>query len=192
MSILGILNNTILIPTGGASSPLPKNTAASDLSKVDFEKIQWQASNPMSVFLKVNGSPSQKIIGIQSISELGMSREVESRYSGGNAEYVINLPGPITYSDVTIGHLYSRDKFFLDWMKTGAMSNGVAKADVEIHVTAVNKDGQELVFTLYDAFPTKWAIKELLTTGNPEQVLEEYVTLTFSRVSFALQQPAAN
>lgn len=192
MSVLNVLNNTILIPTGGSLTPLPKSTVADDLAKVDFEKIKWKSDNPQTTYIKVNDGASQKIITVQRIGEFGMTRENEQRRAGGNSEYVVNLPGRVTYTDVTFFHLFTRDKFFLDWLTTGALKNGVARADVEIHVTAVDKNNREMVFTLYDAFPTKWEIRQMESNVRDIAIMEEEVTLTYSKIGFALQELSSN
>ena len=191
--ITDILTTNILMPTSGNPSKLPNNVVAEKLEKAMNTDIIADLKDTESTYIKVNGGTSQKIIGVQSISEFGMDRENEQKLTG---DYVINLPGRITYSDVVITHVFTRDKFFLDWLKTGVNQCGVSKADIEIVVNIENKNSEKMIFTLYDAFPVKWELSRWLAvevgSANSVDVLMENVTITYSKVDFKLQKQPNN
>lgn len=192
MSVKDLLTTTVLMPASDSlvsSNSLPVNKVAEELSKVSISKWDPDLKNIESAYIKVNSGSSQKIIMIQALSEFGMTRQNEQQQMG---DYVVNLPGPITYSDVKITHVFTRDKFFLDWLNNGVNQAGVSRADIEIIINVKNDNKMCMVFTLYDAFPVKWEFAKWLTTevgtGNAVDVVCENVTLTFSKVDFRLQQ----
>ena len=188
-SVTDILTTNILMPTSGSPGKLPENDAAKILGQVRTTDLAADLKNTEDTYIKVNGGTSQKIIGVQSISEFGMDRENEQRLIG---DYVVNLPGRITYSNVVITHVFTREKFFLDWLTNGINQCGISKADIEIVVNIENKQGEKMVFTLYDAFPVKWELAKWLEAevgdGSRIEALMEVVTLTYSRVDFKLQK----
>ena len=193
MDIKSILNNTILIPTGGNLTSLPASTVGADLSNVDYDSIDYRIENPQTVYVKVKDQQSVKLISVQSIDGLEMKRENSQQRAGGSPDYVVNLPGNVSYSEVTLTHVFTRDTYFLDWLKNGCLNNGVARADIEIYINAFDKDKKQMVLTLYDAFPTKWEIRQM---GFPNlmsrPVATEWITFCFSKIHFALQQAAVN
>lgn len=193
MDILGILNNTILIPTGGSMTSLPTNKIGSELGAVNYDEIDYKIQNPQTVYLKVKDQQSVKLMSVQSIDGLEMKRENSQQRAGGSPDYVVNLPGNISYSEVTITHIFTRDTYFLDWLKNGCLNNGVARADIEIYINAFDKNNKQIVLTLYDAFPTRWEIRKM---GVPNimsrPVATEWITFCFSKVHFALQTASAN
>ena len=119
----------------------------------------------------------------------GMERE-NNQMPNTTGNYIINLPGPIKYSDVTFDHLYTNDSFFLDWLENGVTKGGSARVDMEMHfwlpvgssLAFGSKGKKHYVFTLYDAFPVKWEIGELSITGG--KVLNEKVVVTFSMMKY--------
>ena len=193
MDVKSILNNTILIPTGGNLTSLPANTVGADLSNVDYESIDYRIENPQTVYIKVKDQKSVKLISVQSIDGLEMKRENSQQRAGGSPDYVINLPGNVSYSEVTMRHIFTRDTYFLDWLKNGCLNNGVARADIEIYINAFDTDNKQMVLTLYDAFPTKWEIRQM---GFPNlmsrPVATEWITFCFSKIHVALQKAAVN
>ena len=176
-----ILNNTILVPYHDSlvdSHQIPAYNPAEKLS-------QLQQSDPsqgkhLAAYIKVNDGNSVRMIAVQEISGFGMERENEQR-PGSSHDYVINLPGQVKYTDVKITHVFTRDKFFLDWLHNGVSQGGASRADIEIHILPLSE--KELVFTLYDAFPTSWTLQKL-DAADFESILFEEVELTYSQVSF--------
>lgn len=183
-----ILNNTILIPyhdsLTGSGKGLPANKTAENLEKTSDP--EWEVGNSVDLYIKKADGSAIKMVSVQGFAEFGMSRENNVVYSGGNQEYAINLPGPVNYNDVTIMHLFSRDKFFLDWIKNGVLKSGVSRADIEVHINAKDKQGKHMVFTLYDAFPINWSLISILTTTSEGELLFENITITYSKASFSL------
>lgn len=172
--------------------PLPENKVTEALAaenKLHNNRTNYSLSKDISVVVK-SGENSQKFIDIQSISGMGMDREYEVKYSGGNGAYAVNLPGRMTYQDVTITHLFTRDTFFLKWLRNGAMKGGASRADIEIRVKDSWKIGgnildfRTMTFTLHDAFPIKWELSEALNKNASEKLIMENVTLAYSRMTF--------
>ena len=189
MDIKSILTNTILIPTGGSMTSLPTNKVGAELAAVDYESIDYKIQNPQTVYIKVKDQESVKLISVQSIEGLEMKRENTQVRAGGSPDYVINLPGNVSYPEVTMTHLFTRDTYFLDWLKNGSLNNGIARADIEIYINAFDNVQKQIVLTLCDAFPTKWEIRQM---GVPNilsrPVMTEWITFCFSKMNFALQK----
>lgn len=188
------LNNTILIPTHDSlvsGKPLPANPVAEELSHVQQAKWNPDLKNIEEVYIKVNGGAAQKVILVQSLSGFVMTRENEQRKVG---DYVVNLPGPVSYSDIIIRHVFTREKFFLDWLTNSTAQRGVSRADVEIHINLKDGSNQKMVFTLQDAFPIKWELQDALQSevgaGEGVPLLYEEITLAFSKVTFAMKSGA--
>ena len=186
MSITDLLTTTILMPTGGSLTELPASNISSDIAVVS--KSMFYASGNISkvenTYIKVSGNNEVKIIKLQGIAGFTMTRENTQKRSGGASDYVVNLPGPISYSDVTLVHPFTRDKFFLDWLKNGHMLGGAYRANIEIHVIPIGD--KEMVFTLEDAFPVSWNIVKMAASDQPA-VLTELVTIAFSKLVFKQQ-----
>ena len=193
-SAANILNNTILIPTGGNLTDLPKNTVGTEINAYNQayndRKVAYDSGNPQTVYLKVKGENASKMVMVQSSANFGMSREYTQQRCGGNSEYVVNLPGNVKYSDVMFSFVFMRDTYFLDWLTNGHLVNGVTRADIEIHVGAKNKDTNErMILTLRDAFPISWHLNyvKLYKKAEDNQVLLEFVTFSYSSVDFSVQ-----
>ena len=192
-SAANVLNNTILVPTGGSLNNLPTNTVGTDVSAYNQAYnnrfIEYQSDNPIEVHLKVKGENAVKMVMVQGSVNLGMTREYTQMRSGGNSEYVVNLPGPVSYSDATFGFVFLSQPYFLDWVTNGCLVNGVTKADLEIHLNAKNTEtNQKMILTLRDAFPTSWSLGflKLYDQASKTQPLLEMVTFSYSRVDFGV------
>lgn len=181
MGISTVLNNTILIPAsdGLASTPLPELDLASKLPENKL-RMQVNRTNLVDVYLKLNDGASEKLIGVDQVTNLSMERANESNVNP-SSEYVPNLPGAFDFKDIQIHHIFTRDAFFLKWLTNGVTQGGAARADIEIHIHPTPKT--EYVFTCYDAFPVGWQIGKL-SLGGSSEVLYEDVTLTFSYMKF--------
>ena len=197
-SAANILNttilNTILIPTGGNLTDLPTNTLGTEVNTFNKtytdKKIDYNIENPQTVYLKVNSENAVKMVMLQGSQNFGMSREYTQQRCGGNNDYVINLPGNVTYSDVTFTFVFLRDTYFLDWITNGCLVNGMTKADIEIHVGAENIETKEkMILTLRDAFPVSWSLGylKLYKSDTDNHTLYEMVGFSFSRVDFSVK-----
>ncbi len=192
MSILDtITNNTILIPYHDSlvdSNQLPAYDAAKKLETVNSEMITRDHFE-YAAYIKIKDGESVKLIAVQDVTGFGMERE-NNQMPNTTGNYIINLPGPIKYSDVTFDHLYTNDSFFLDWLENGVTKGGSARVDMEMHfwlpvgssLAFGSKGKKHYVFTLYDAFPVKWEIGELSIIGG--KVLNEKVVVTFSMMKY--------
>lgn len=183
-SVKDILTTNILIPSSDGlpdANPLEPFDVTAKLEAAN--KLSLNKTNfTYDIFLKINDNQSEKFIRIQQASGFGMNREIDTK-PGNAQDYVINLPGPVTYNDIRLRHLYTNDRFFLNWLNNGVTSGGSTRLDIELHFTLPTK--KSVVFTLYDAFPIAWSIGPLDVEGKNE--LTELVTITFSELSFQMK-----
>lgn len=180
-ALTDIFTSTILIPTSDGlpgANPLTAYDVADKLETVN--KLEAKSTKFFyNLYLKISDKESENIIELQDVTGFGMSRDNQTR-PGSDHDYVVNLPGPVTYSDIRLQHLYTNDKFFLNWLKNGVTSGGASRADMELHF--VLPTGRTIVFTLQDAFPTGWYIGPLNVKGT--DALVETITITFSGLSY--------
>ncbi len=182
-SIKDILTTNILIPSSDGlpgANPLPSVDTANKLSAVN-ELNPENTSFEYGLFLKISDSQSVKLMRVQSITGFGMDRENEAR-PGSNYDYVINLPGPVTYKDLRIVHRFTNDKFFLNWLTNGVTNGGASRADMELHF--ILPTGKHIVFTLQDAFPTAWWMGPIAVVENEKEFLQETVTISYSGLTY--------
>lgn len=180
-SIKDILTTNILIPsTDGLpqANPLPDEKSADKISRVNKLKIE-DKNFKYGLFLKLADNQSERLIMLQSVTGFGMDRENEARPSS-NYDYVINLPGPINYKDLKLIHVFSNDKFFLDWLTNGVTYGGASRVDMELHFQLPTK--KHIVFTIQDAFPTAWWMGPLNVKEN--EPLVETITLSYSGLAY--------
>ena len=195
-----ILNNTILIPTSGDMTALPGSTIATDLQayhkKVNASGLSKKenpyANNSFRVFFN-SGDSSIPLKYCESIMLLEVTRNVDSRRSGGNGNYVVKLPGSMNYSPVMFTHFYCDNDVFMSWLINGSDHGGVQKANLEIKV---GTETDHVVYTLRDAFPISWALgtmdidvtglvtqREVLTyTVSDDQLLVENLTVAYGKM----------
>lgn len=184
-----ILNNTILIPyhdglTDGKGHQLPDTTVVGDvkayntknsetagaLKDVDKQPVR---ANQFSVWVR-DGSQTVSVGYCQSVSGLKVTREVEAKRSGGNQDYLVNLPGRLKYNVVTFAHMFTNSQLFLDWLTNSADLGGVSRMDIEIWVGT----GTSVVYTLRDAFPVEWDLGSM--SINVEGLITREKTLSYS------------
>ena len=182
-SIKDILTTNILVPsTDGlpGANPLPSLNTADKLSAAN-ELNPENTSFKYGLFLKISDSQSVKLVRVQSVTGFGMDRENEARPSSNN-DYVINLPGPITYKDLRIVHRFTNDKFFLDWLMNGVTTGGASRVDMELHfILPTNK---HIIFTLQDAFPTAWWMGPVTVVESEKEFFQETVTISYSNLTY--------
>ncbi len=192
MSILDtITNNTILIPYHDSlvdSNPLPPYDAAKKLEALNAEEITADHFE-YGAYIKIKDGESIKMIAVQDVSDFGMTRE-NSQMPNNTGDYIINLPGTVKYSDIIFVHVFTNDSFFLDWLENGVTKGGAARIDMEMHFllpcgkkqASITKENKHFVFTLYDAFPIKWEMREMELSGG--KIMTERVTVTFSTMDY--------
>ena len=180
-SVKDILTTNILMPSSDglpAANPLEPYDIAGKLEQVNQLEV-YGTNFTYEITLKISDSKAEKFISVQEVSGFGMDRQFDTRPNSTH-DYNINLPGPVTYNDIRMKHLFTNDKFFLNWLTDGVTSGGASRLDMELHFTLPTK--KEVVFTLQDAFPTAWSIGPLNDKG--EDVLIELVTITYSGLSY--------
>lgn len=192
MSILDtLINNTVLIPYHDSlvdSNQLPSFDAAKKLEAINNEEIH-EDHFEYGAYIKLKDGASVKMIAVQDVNDFGMTRE-NNQTPNTTGTYLINLPGPVKYSDVIFAHVYTNDSFFLDWVENGVSQGGSARIDMEMHFwlpcgkkqADMTHKKKHVIFTLYDAFPIKWEIREMSLAGG--KVLTERVTVTFSTLDY--------
>lgn len=154
-----VLNNTILIPASDGipqSHPLTETTVVKDSAKFssNYEKRGAIQANIFKIRLN-QGGKSTDIGFCEAIDGLTVKRKVEKKRVGGNAEYLVKLPGPLEYSEISFTNIMTDNGLFLEWVVNGANFGGVQRADIEI---LVGTDDDCVVYTLRDAFPVSWTL----------------------------------
>ena len=189
MAGVNILNNTILVPTSdsltGSSHDIKPTTIATDISKFNqkFEDLVPATELDYSIEIvsnniKAGGTHCSEIRG------LSVSRPAEKRRSGGEAFYEMNLPGMVSYGEVTFFNIYTNSEAFLNWLINGAAQNGAMLADVSI--TIGNTTFGQVVYTLRDAFPTSWRLGNLAVINLNE--IDRYRTRQIAAGEFPLEE----
>ena len=189
MAGVNILNNTILVPTSdsltGSSHDIKPTTIATDISKFNqkFEDLVPATELDYSIEIvsnniKAGGTHCSEIRG------LSVSRPAEKRRSGGEAFYEMNLPGMVSYGEVTFFNIYTNSEAFLNWLINGAAQGGAMLADVSI--TIGNSEFGQVVYTLRDAFPTSWRLGNLAVINLNE--IDRYRTRQIAAGEFPLEE----
>lgn len=184
-------NNTILIPYHDSlvdSNPLPPYDASKKLEAVNAERPTTDHFE-YAAYIKIKEGDSVRMIAVQNVTGFGMERE-NNQMPNSTGNYLINLPGPVKYSDITFTHVYTNDSFFLDWLENGVTKGGSARVDMEMHfwlpigksLALGSREKKHIVFTLFDAFPVSWEIGSLNIFGG--KVLTEKVIVTFSLMNY--------
>lgn len=196
-----LFNNTILIPyhdslasEGVEPAQIPNQLEA--FGRTVLKKpavLQKQFSITLSSDNKTTESTY-----CQTIRGLSVTREVEKRRSGGEALYEMKMPGPISYGEVVLSHVYTNSEAFLNWLINGASQGGAVLADLTIKVGDTPENGQ-MVYTLRDAFPIQWRMGNItiLTVNEIEYKrtiqmeagnfpLEE-VTVAYGRMDYSVE-----
>lgn len=183
-SVKDILTTNILIPSSDglpSANPLEPYDVSSKLEAAN--KLPIQAFNfTYDIFLKINDNQSEKFIRVQEVSGFGMNREYEAKQTS-TSDYIVNLPGLITYNDIRMKHLFTNDRFFLNWLNDGVTSGGQSRLDLELHFRLPTQ--KTVIFTLHDAFPIAWSIGPLEIGGSDPLV--ELVTITYSGLAFQMK-----
>ena len=189
MAGVNILNNTILVPTSdsltGSSHDIKPTTIATDISKFNqkYDTLVPTTEQDFSIEIisnnvKAGGTHCSEIRG------LSVSRPAEKRRSGGEALYEMNLPGMVSYGEVTFFNIYTNSEAFLNWLINGAAQGGAMLADVSI--TIGNTTFGQVVYTLRDAFPTSWRLGNLAVINLNE--IDRYRTRQIAAGEFPLEE----
>ncbi len=180
MSIIDTtLTNTVLVPSSDSlvsGHPLPSTTIVKDVEKfaTNFNQSLAVFANQFKVYLK-SGDKTVYAAYCESIPEIVITRNVETKSSGGRADYQIKLPGAMQYKPVTMVHLVTDNEVFLNWLINGAAQGGIQKADIEIRV---GDEKDYMCYTLRDAFPVRWNFGTMAI--NVSGLVTNHATLTYS------------
>jgi phage tail-like protein len=126
----------------------------------------------------------------QSISGLSVQRKVDPQPEGGRNEYVLELPGPLSYGHVTLNMGMSFSTMFWKWMMEGQYDGKVSKKDLFLSQRAPNPLIGIPIYleakrwSFYQAFPVSWKLSELSVDQNTKITIE---TLELSFQYFELQ-----
>lgn len=179
-----ILNNTILIPTSGGPAAIPNATIAKDLQAYQKEyDPKDNKDNTFRVFFN-SGDQSIPMKYCQNITLMEVTRDVESRHTGGNGNYVVKLPGSLNYSPIIFMHFYCDNDVFMDWLINGTDHGGIQKATIEIKV---GKETDHVVYSLRDAFPISWAIGTMDIDLTGLVLQRDVLTYSFSENAILLE-----
>ena len=189
MSAANFFNNTILVPASdslaGSSHDIKPTTIATDISTFNqkYDNLVPATELDYSIEIvsnnvKAGGTHCSEIRG------LSVSRPAEKRRSGGEALYEMNLPGMVSYGEVTFFNIYTNSEVFLNWLINGAAQGGAMLADVSI--TIGNSEFGQVVYTLRDAFPTSWRLGNLAVINLNE--IDRYRTRQIASGEFPLEE----
>ena len=189
MSAANFFNNTILVPASdslaGSSHDIKPTTIATDISTFNqkYDNLVPATELDYSIEIvsnnvKAGGTHCSEIRG------LSVSRPAEKRRSGGEALYEMNLPGMVSYGEVTFFNIYTNSEVFLNWLINGAAQGGAMLADVSI--TIGNSEFGQVVYTLRDAFPTSWRLGNLAVINLSE--IDRYRTRQIASGEFPLEE----
>lgn len=107
-------------------------------------------------------------------SGLSIERDVTPHPEGGVNDFVHQLPGPVTHTNITLKRGLI-DNVLWDWFQQGAFDGQVASHNIS--VILYNTDGTEATrWNLTQAYPTKWSAGSLQTDSS--QTLLETLELT--------------
>ena len=200
MSVLDTLtNNTILMPYHDSlvdSNPLPEVPIAKKIQEFNnnFEGSQYAESKQFQLYI-ASGGKSVPVGLCGAVEGLIVTRQVEEIRSGGNGQYLVKLPGPLSFGNVMIRHMYCDNDLFMNWMINGVNQGGIQRADVELRL---GTEDDYMVYTLRDAFPVEWHLgtfsvdlegkfrsrETLLYTIDADQLLVENVRIAYGRIDY--------
>lgn len=194
-----IINNTILVPASDSlvsGNPLADTEVGKKVREYNngFETSQKIEARQFQLFI-VSGGKSVPAGLCEQVEGLNVTRKVDMKRSGGHGDYLVKLPGALSFGTVKLSHLYCDNDLFLNWMINGADWGGIQKADIEIQV---GPDDNHMVYTLRDAFPIEWHLgtlsinteglvtnKETLSyTIDSDQLLVENVHIAYGRLDY--------
>lgn len=189
MADVNILNNTILVPTSdsltGSNHDIKPTTIATDISafnqKYDVLVPATEKDYTIEIIsnnVKAGGAHCSEIRG------LSVSRPAEKRRSGGEALYEMNLPGMVSYGEVTFFNIYTNSEVFLNWLINGAAQGGAMLADLSISIG--DSTNGMVIYTLRDAFPTSWRLGNLAVINVNE--LDRYRTRQIASGEFPVEE----
>ena len=189
MADVNILNNTILVPTSdsltGSNHDIKPTTIATDISafnqKYDVLVPATEKDYTIEIIsnnVKAGGAHCSEIRG------LSVSRPAEKRRSGGEALYEMNLPGMVSYGEVTFFNIYTDSEVFLNWLINGAAQGGAMLADLSI--TIGDPTNGSVIYTLRDAFPTSWRLGNLAVISVNE--IDRYRTRQIAAGEFPVEE----
>ena len=189
MSGVNILNNTILVPTSdsltGSNHDIKPTTIATDISSFNqkYETLVPATEKDYTIEIisnnvKAGGAHCSEIRG------LSVSRPAEKRRSGGEALYEMNLPGMVSYGEVTFFNIYTDSEVFLNWLINGAAQGGAMLADLSISIG--DSTNGMVIYTLRDAFPTSWRLGNLAVINVNE--IDRYRTRQIASGEFPVEE----
>ena len=189
MSAANILNNTILVPTTdsltGSSHDIKPTTIATDISTFNQKNDVLVPASELDYSIEIiSNNVKSGGTHCSEIRGLSVSRQAEKRRSGGEALYEMNLPGMISYGELTFFNIYTASEVFLNWLINGASQGGAMLADIVIKIG--DKENGMVEYTLRDAFPTGWRLGNIAVVNLTE--IDRYKTRRIASGEFPLEE----
>lgn len=189
MSAANIFNNTILVPTTdsltGSNHDIKPTTIATDISSFNQKYGGLVPATELDYIVEIiSNNVKSGGTHCSEIRGLSVSRPAEKRRSGGEALYEMNLPGMVSYGEVTLFNTYTNSEAFLNWLINGAAQGGAMLADLTI--TIGDEINGSVVYTLRDAFPTGWRLGNIAVINLDE--VDRYRTTQISSGEFPLEE----
>lgn len=171
----------ILHESKGAGSPEHVESGYAKKLFTTDKKDDIELAGVFRTALKDASNDPFSVTFCQSISGLGMTRKVESVYSGGEADFQYNLPGTVSYAPVTLEHVMTKNLFFMKWLTSGLNYGSILRVNMEIKIGS-NATTPFRTLILEEAFPISWNMSPL-NAGKSEIILET-VKVVYSRLGF--------
>lgn len=130
-----------------------------------------------SFYLKIDNDFEAAFAGC---SALSARREVTPHEEGGVNDYVHQLPGRVTYSNVTLKRGIAFSNMLWEWFEEGAETGGITYRTVLIYHCVPYSDKVVRIYDLGRVYPIAWSGTEL--DANSTQVAVETLELAVTRI----------
>ncbi|MFN8494550.1 MAG: phage tail protein [Caldilineaceae bacterium] len=130
-----------------------------------------------SFYLKIDDNFEAAFAGC---SGLSARREVTPQQEGGVNDYVHQLPGRVTYSNITLKRGITFSNELWEWFEEGAEEGGVGYRTVLIYHCVPYSDKVARVYDLGRVYPIAWSGPDL--DANSTQIAIESLELAVTRI----------
>ena len=130
-----------------------------------------------SFYLKIDADFEALFAGC---SALSARREVSPHEEGGVNDHVHQLPGRVTYSNVTLKRGVAFSNLLWDWFEEGAETGAITYRTVLIYHCIPYSDKVVRIYDLGRVYPIAWSGPEL--DANSTQVAIESLELAVTRI----------
>ena len=116
-----------------------------------------------------------------------ISRAVENKSIGGFSQYVVKLPGGLSYEPVTFNRFDFSSVAFFKWLTNGINQGGIQTADFSIRV---GTESDYIRFVLKEAFPISWKLAEIIPQAENDPLIRmESLTIVYKTLELQHLDP---